>query len=654
MRRQGSQTSWAAGEISPRLRANESLEPWKQSARKLDGALVTPQGTLAPFPGSVFGKAYAEAVRTISFHFSPSIVYDLIFYDTKIDVFADNALLTTIDPTPWETAHLDDLQVTQRNDEMYIVHPELEPQILVRLGDTSWELRDWPWYENTERSNRIEYPHHKFEQPAVTLDASATTGTITVTARATLGGAAANIFTADHVGVRLRLKDREVLITTVTTPPTNVATCTVVETLVDHAETADWTEQAVSALRGWPTYIDFYQQRMSLTTRDAPNVLWHSRTEDFFNFESKKPDGTVLATHAVKQTINSKRFQQIVGMSVRKEDQLVLTTGGLWQIGKATTSDGFAPNNAEQVNLYTVGGISRTLTVAGGAGLYVPSGKKGLYENAVTRDTNTAALLTKDQSLLAEHLFRDGIEQIELIATPYRMLVLRTTPGALVLVTYASEQHVFAPVRRSFGDYAVVDMSVLRHADGDKLRLILEKEGTRLFCALPPMDDRNATLHAALDGTSVTPKTTWSGLDHLEGETVWVVADGGAAFWEDLVVDAGEVELPRPASTVRIGLHFSVEIELPVVVADAEVFPRVTTVKELEFLFGEAPGFRRFQTAMDNKPLDTLWWRDGTTDWVRKTVACDSRTDHYVKLIIKDPAYWELHGVAYDYEVNPV
>lgn len=654
MRKQGAQTSWAAGEISPRLRANEDLEPWKQSARKLDGALVTPQGTLAPFPGSLFVKAYTEPVRTIAFHFSSTIVYDLVFYDELIDVFADGALLTTIDPTPWATAHLDALQVTQRNDEMYIVHPEVEPKILVRLGDTSWEIRDWPWYANTDRSNRVEYPHHKFEQPAVTLDASATTGSVTVTARQTLGGGAADIFTASHVGVRLRIKDRELTIDSVAAPPTNVATCTVVETLVDHAETAEWTEQAVSGLRGWPTYVDFYQQRLTLTTRDAPNALWHSRTEDFFNFESKKTDGTVLATHAIKQTINSKRFQQIVGMAVRKEDQLVLTNGGLWQIGKATTSDGFAPDNHEQVQLHTIGGIARTLTVAGGAGLYVPTGGKGLYENAVTRDDRQAALLTRDQSLLAEHLFSGGIEQVELIESPYRMLVLRTTAGGLVLVTYASEQQVFAPVRRSFGDWLVADMSVLRHADGDKLRLVLANGDDRLFCAMAPMDDQSAPLHAAVAGYDATPKTVWSGLDHLEGAAVWVDADNGAAFWEDLVVDSGEVTLPRPANSVRVGLHFPADLELQFVGGDPGVFPRITTVKELGLLFGDAPGFRRIELAMDNKPLDTLWWRTGTTGWVRKALACDARADHHVRLVINDPAYWELHGVAYDYEINPV
>jgi hypothetical protein len=46
--------------------------------------------------------------------------------------------------------------------------------------------------------------------------------------------------------------------------------------------------------------------------------------------------------------------------------------------------------------------------------------------------------------------------------------------------------------------------------------------------------------------------TTISDLDHLEGETVRVIADG--AEHVDCVVDGGEIELTRPASLVHVGL----------------------------------------------------------------------------------------------------
>jgi hypothetical protein len=71
--------------------------------------------------------------------------------------------------------------------------------------------------------------------------------------------------------------------------------------------------------------------------------------------------------------------------------------------------------------------------------------------------------------------------------------------------------------------------------------------------------DPELGLDAALTGAAPVPQDEWSGLGHLEGRGVGVLADGApraAAF----VVD-GAVLLEEPASTVQIGLPFRHEIE---------------------------------------------------------------------------------------------
>ncbi len=52
-------------------------------------------------------------------------------------------------------------------------------------------------------------------------------------------------------------------------------------------------------------------------------------------------------------------------------------------------------------------------------------------------------------------------------------------------------------------------------------------------------------------------RSTITGLDHLEGEVVVVLADGGAEGDEgDLVVTGGAIDLPHPAAVVHVGLGY--------------------------------------------------------------------------------------------------
>jgi len=60
-------------------------------------------------------------------------------------------------------------------------------------------------------------------------------------------------------------------------------------------------------------------------------------------------------------------------------------------------------------------------------------------------------------------------------------------------------------------------------------------------------------------GTAAKATTAWSGLMHLEGETVDIVADGNVSAQK--TVSAGAVTLSRAAYSVEIGLHYDSVIE---------------------------------------------------------------------------------------------
>ena len=56
------------------------------------------------------------------------------------------------------------------------------------------------------------------------------------------------------------------------------------------------------------------------------------------------------------------------------------------------------------------------------------------------------------------------------------------------------------------------------------------------------------------------PETVFSGLDHLEGEAVAVLADGNEIT--GLTVSGGSITLDREASVVHVGLAYTPAIEL--------------------------------------------------------------------------------------------
>ncbi|ENU3986714.1 hypothetical protein ACFH0L_000845, partial [Enterobacter kobei] len=123
--------------------------------------------------------------------------------------------------------------------------------------------------------------------------------------------------------------------------------------------------------------------------------------------------------------------------------------------------------------------------------------------------------------------------------------------------------------------------------------------------------------------------STWSGLAHLEGQTVDVVADG--AVMPQYTVSSGQITLSRPAKSVEIGLHFESTIETlsPEVqttegtTQNAKKRTSEVTMRFLETTGAECNGqvipFRRFGPKILNQPAplftgDHYW---GKLGWER-------------------------------------
>lgn len=198
------------------------------------------------------------------------------------------------------------------------------------------------------------------------------------------------------------------------------------------------------------------------------------------------------------------------------------------------------------------------------------------------------------------------------------------------------------------GDSEQVWMIVRRSVNGAIVRYVerLQPQWYPLYGtaspdpdAFPPEDEPYSwgfTLDCALSMDDATGKAAWAGLDHLEGKSVRVVADG--SDMGDFTVTSGAITLPRAAHRVLVGLLFQPQIELltPEIqggfgtaqgsaMSTSEVLLRVfrtigATVNGTEVIPGRIYGPNQLDTApapfTGDKGTSTVGWGKGKSDVV--------------------------------------
>ena len=141
------QTSFADGQISPKLEGFVDTDAYRSSVKDLKNMVVMPQGSITRRPGTRYvasTKSNAQ-VRLIPFNFGQDQAYVLEFGNQYVRFFKNNAVLESGGSayeitSPYSTADLDNLSFTQSADILFIAHPSYQPRQLIRSGDTNWEF----------------------------------------------------------------------------------------------------------------------------------------------------------------------------------------------------------------------------------------------------------------------------------------------------------------------------------------------------------------------------------------------------------------------------------------------------------------------------------------------------------------------------------
>ena len=248
---------------------------------------------------------------------------------------------------------------------------------------------------------------------------------------------------------------------------------------------------------------------------------------------------------------------------------IIGTAGGEFTVSGGGTDNAITPTNILIKKQSNHGAANVDAIAVGNATLFLQRAKRKIRELAYNFDVD--GYIAPDMTILAEHISEGGLTQMAYQQEPNQVIYAVRGDGELIGLTYQREQQVTAWHRHIFGGVfgagnAVCESVAVIPTDDTEYEVyvIIKRTingATRRFVEYINNFDFTETdnttfnfLDSALaySGSAVT---TISGLDHLEGQTVSVLANG--ATHPDKTVSSGSITLDRSSTNVKVGLSYS-------------------------------------------------------------------------------------------------
>ena len=479
--------------------------------------------------------------------------------NSDVDTVAINAPVYQID-NPFSQADIDEVQFIQTFDHMYFAHGDYAPRELIRYGHSNWtigalEINDGVYFDRTHRV-------YGGTGSGITINPSAATGTITLTASASL-------FMSTDVGRLIRFRSTDSVAwgwgtITAYTSATSV-TCVVQRTFTATGASLQWRLGAWSATTGYPQCISFFEQRLIFsTTSYQQQSIWFSVAGDLNNFQpddNNYKDAPSLVS-AMSYTI-ADNHSNVISWIYPKRVLFLGTSSGVW-IAKASTVDEALTSDTLNIRAVISEGVASLPPIEARSALLYPQylGKKFLEVGYnFSDDTYKAA----DLAILAEHRLYDGMKWSCFQANPNYLIWNTTQTGGLNSLTYIREQNVVGWAEHVIGGTAVNVKSIctITTSTTDQVWMIISRTingSTKQYVEYLSsyFIDQEVSDAIFVDSSinySGGATSTLSGLDHLEGQTVSVFSNGGVVV-ATTAVTSGAITLAETVTSAVVGLSY--------------------------------------------------------------------------------------------------
>jgi len=334
--------------------------------------------------------------------------------------------------------------------------------------------------------------------------------------------------------------------------------------------TVSWQESAFSEYQGYPRTIALFDNRMLLAgTKKKPQAFFYSEINNYDNFLAE----TTLADAPFFVETLSEDQSSVQWLTTQRE----LFVGTASVEGVLTTRKQDEAQSAENLPIVrwneSMGSAHRPALPMRDSLMVLQRGRTVL--NMIAYSLEKDGYTGEEVSLLCPHLFSSGVLQMAHLREPYTGAFTVQEDGTLCHMIYEPKLEVtgwckYTTQSGNFESIAVLPSSGNESTDEDEVWVSVNRTingVTRRH--IERFVTGNTTKQDAGDADNMwyldsavkpagTGHTTITGLNHLEGEAVCVLADGIKGSY---IVSGNQITLSVPADTVIVGLPVTSEFE---------------------------------------------------------------------------------------------
>lgn len=479
--------------------------------------------------------------------------------------------------TSYVEADLFDLHYVQSADVLTITHPNYPPMELRRLGAANWTLTQINFVSSMTAPTGLSTtvtppssgtPHNQNYVYVVTALAAGTqeeslaSATVTATNDLTLVPASNTVSWAAAANAeryRVYRKYQGIFAYCGQTQDTSFVDNNITP---DPDITPPQLTNPFSGAGNYPQAVGYHQQRRCFaSTATLPQSMWMTRAGTESNLSGSTPsrDSDAITFRIAAREANT--IRHIVPLA----ELVLLTSSAEWVVNaNGSASAAITPATvAVQPQGYT--GASNVVPVTVSNSLLYAMAMGG-HVGEMTYNYYAGGYVTQDVSVLAPHLFDfKTIVDMAYAKAPYPIAWFVNSDGTLLGLSYAPAQKVSAWHHHDTdgkfesvctvteGSESVLYAIVNRTVNGRQVRYV-ERLHSRQVNALT--DSFFVDCGVLYSGAAVN---TVSGIHHLEGKTVSILADG--AVQPQQVVAGGSITLPVAASVIAVGLPITADMQ---------------------------------------------------------------------------------------------
>ena len=328
---------------------------------------------------------------------------------------------------------------------------------------------------------------------------------------------------------------------------------------------------------GYPGVVALHDQRLWFGgSGQFPDGVWGSEVGNYESFAVGIDDKDAVFFQLASPGVNLIRWLKGLsdGLGIGTLANEVSLSGGTDAPITATQVN--AKNQTTYGSDFTVDAIRIANVV-----IFIQRGARRVREFAFDF-VNSNSYVAADLAIIAEHLTRASVVEMAYASSPDSILFLIRPDGVLLTLTYERPENVVGwahhETNGAFESVAVIPNNC---GSGDEVwvavnrevisgeyfalgyfmpgyftpgyfavgGLIIDRRGIEVFDGL--MNTDSGLVYAG------APASTFTGLGHLEGQTVKAIDDNGTVY--DLIVSSGMVTLPNgaQATELEVGYHFT-------------------------------------------------------------------------------------------------